>query len=78
MLPEASDDRQIARLRSELKNALAAAERQRIKAKSARQLLTRIQARHRAGDHFGAEWLIENWQDQLQKWADEAKARSRT
>lgn len=67
----------IEQLREELATARASAQYQRHAAKNARQLLRRLEARHRRGDRQGAVWLLENWESQLQKWSDEAIAGSR-
>lgn len=67
----------IEQLREELAFNRVALNRQRHAARSARQLLTRINDRHLRGDVEGVDWLIRNWREQLQKWADESRVRSR-
>lgn len=67
----------IEQLREELVTARASAQYQRHAARNARQLLRRLEGRHRRGDREGAVWLLENWESQLQKWSDEARAGSR-
>lgn len=63
----------IERLRSDLEFARAATRHQRAIVSDQRQLLARIERRHRSGDAAGTAWLIENWRTQLTKWARETK-----